>query len=206
FANIETRQNGELEKTTKVIANLQKELQELIGSESTKYFIRQYQQSTSSINEIIRQLFDLKQMNSIVKSDGTLDLRAALTSQFGKTLIENDELLDNPIILFIISFFFTPIFISLSIKLFVFSNLNELKEVDLFNSSDNENLLLFFCPDCNPQNCYMITINKHRNLVDIIISCLQCNFDIQDLDRTFREILAVYRNFHFYPMKFEAEL
>ncbi|CAF4053362.1 unnamed protein product, partial [Didymodactylos carnosus] len=46
FANIEARQNRELEKTTKVITNLQKELQELIGSESTKYFIRQYQQST----------------------------------------------------------------------------------------------------------------------------------------------------------------
>ncbi|CAF3680158.1 unnamed protein product [Rotaria sp. Silwood1] len=190
FATIETRQNMELEKTSKVITNLQKELQELIGLESTKYFIKQYQQSTSGVNEIIRQLFDLKQLNSIVRPDGTLDLRAALTSQFGKTLIENDELLDNPIILFIVGFFFMPLFTSLSIKLFVFSNLNELKHVDLFNSSDNEELLLFFCPDSNPLNCCMIPITKHRNVVDITIFSLQYNLDIQDLDRIFREILV----------------
>ncbi|CAF1361581.1 unnamed protein product [Adineta steineri] len=102
FFTIEGRQSTELEKTINVIRYLKKELQELFELESTKYFLNQYQQSTTSINELIYQLFDLKQMNSIVKSDGILDLRAALTSQFGKTLIENDELLDNPIILFLI--------------------------------------------------------------------------------------------------------
>ncbi|CAF1360682.1 unnamed protein product [Adineta steineri] len=190
FSTIEGRQNTELEKTTNVIRNLQKDLREFIELESTKYFLKQYQQSTSNINEIILQLFDLKQMNSIVKPDGTLDLRAALTSQFGKALIENNELLDNPIILFIIGFFFMPIFVSLSVKLFVFSSLNQLKEIDLFNSSDNENLLLFFCPDSNSENCSMIIINKQRSKVDIIVSSLQTNVDMQDFDQTFREILS----------------
>ena len=189
FESIEKRRKTELERVSEVTANLRKELQELIESENTKYFSRQYQQSTSSINEIIRQLFDFRQMNSMVKSDGTLDLRAALTSQFGKILVENDELLANPIILFIIGYFFMPICVSLSVKLFVFSSLNELKEVDLFDSTENEHLLLFFCPDCNARNCSMITIDKHRNIVDIVISSLQHNYDIQELDKTFREIL-----------------
>ena len=180
LSNIEKSRRDTIDKALAARSKFNEEIETLRLSSAFQFVHDRLEKTDAKqINELCKPLLDAHRNSSLINSDGQLDVRAVLATPFGRQLIEHDNILESPLILFLCGFFTYPNFcgnhrlhITSDWKIFQ----NQL-DIRILNSSD----LFIYCPNKQSFSCCLLSIKNESRLITIEIFGLQQNIDTHDL-------------------------
>ncbi|CAF3117103.1 unnamed protein product [Rotaria sp. Silwood2] len=192
-----SKRTSTLNKAMEARVSFEIKLKELFVHEDFQFLSRRFQQPDApKLNQLIQILNNAQENTSLRKTDGTLDVNAMLTTEFGRTLIDNDDILNNPLVLFICGFFFLPFSAPIS-SLYVISSWNELRDdkIDLRTMKSHE--IIFYCPSKSPLDCCLMSISNSVQSIHISLWSLEQNFNVTEVDALLVDILPAKVNRQF---------
>ncbi|CAF4794749.1 unnamed protein product, partial [Rotaria sp. Silwood1] len=166
-------------------------MKNLFDNEDCQFLFRRFQLPDSNqLNHLIELLYNSRQNPSLLQSDHTLNVQAVLRTEFGQILIDNDDILENPIIHFICGFFFLPSFISRVFNITVISSWKELRQDNTiqFRSLKQRHIVLY-CPNKQSDQCCLLSVQNSAQLMIITMWTFHGHIDINELEEILSDIL-----------------
>ncbi|CAF3117064.1 unnamed protein product [Rotaria sp. Silwood2] len=188
--NVE-QQATKINEANKVRDTFQSSIKTVFTQEDCQFIYRHFQiPNSNQLNQLIELLNNCRQNPSIMQSDNTLDVQGVLKTEFGRELIDSDDILDHPLVLFMCGFFFLPSFTARTSYLRVISSWDELlnQETAIDLRSLKQRHIIFYCPNKNSDECCLLTVQNSARSIKIIMWSFQRNINEDELDQVLSDL------------------
>ncbi len=172
YKKIESTHSKILEKALNASIKLQNEIENLTTSNAYRFIEQHFQKSDAKqLNHLYQLLNEAKKNLNLFNIDDLPDLRAVLTTPFGRTLIEYDDILQSSLILILCCFFVLPNLYN-QYRFDFISDWKQLENhIDIRTS--NRFHLFFYCPNKQTLDFCLFTIENQSEKILITIWSLQ---------------------------------
>ncbi|CAF5142236.1 unnamed protein product, partial [Rotaria magnacalcarata] len=181
LSRVEKSRTAVIDKALASRSKFSEEMQKLLASTAFQFVHDRFERSDAKqFNEFCQILLNAHRNPSLINFDGQLDLRAVLATPFGRQLIEHDEILEAPLILFLCGFFTYPHFYR-GRRLHVISDWKHFQnqlDIRTINPLD----LIIYCPSKQSFNCCLLSIKNESRSISIHMFSLQQNIDTYELN------------------------